>query len=365
MVFPLILNSLAATGFLAGVESCRGRKNGQFTENTAATGSNGPLQSCRGKIGQGTKLARALKALGRPQNAPYAEQVPSVANVFLSPSEQKDRRHRAFLGFLGQVAYICVTFDIILLAMKKLIRIILVLAVVVLAVKFCSDRLGSVISFPGSSTGGNDDENGGWFRPKEKTEEKSEEKSLDKPYSSEEIKELERELGIGTGKPASSSTNKTTTTPTASSSSSTPLSFKGIPMTGTLSSFGTELVKAGFKRNGDGTYTGDFSGYSGCKITPSGSNPVQEVRVDFPVLSDWDELEKAYDSLKEALSQKYGIEPKTSTDNNLAVYNLPNGTITLDADVSTRSAWHVILTYANASSKSLNTPSGRNPFDDL
>ena len=87
--------------------------------------------------------------------------------------------------------------------------------------------------------------------------------------------------------------------------------------------------------------------------------------MDFPVLSDWDELEKAYDSLKEALSQKYGIEPKTSTDNNLAVYNLPNGTITLDADVSTRSAWHVILTYANASSKSLNTPSGRNPFDDL
>jgi hypothetical protein len=65
MVFPLILNSLAATGFLAGVESCRGRKNGQFTENTAATGSNGTLQSCRGKIGQGTKLARALKALGR------------------------------------------------------------------------------------------------------------------------------------------------------------------------------------------------------------------------------------------------------------------------------------------------------------
>ncbi|MBR3064998.1 MAG: hypothetical protein IKG90_05035 [Bacteroidales bacterium] len=245
--------------------------------------------------------------------------------------------------------------------MKKLIRIILVLAVVVLAVKFCSDRLGSVISFPGSSTGGNDDENGGWFRPKEKTEEKS----LDKPYSSEEIKELERELGIGTGKPASSSTNKTTTTPTASSSSSTPLSFKGIPMTGTLSSFGTELVKAGFKRNGDGTYTGDFSGYSGCKITPSGNNPVQEVRVDFPVISDWDELEKAYDSLKEALTQKYSIEPKTSTDNNLAVYNLPNGTITLDADVSTRSAWHVILTYANASAKSLNTPSGRNPFDDL
>lgn len=249
--------------------------------------------------------------------------------------------------------------------MKKLIRIILVLAVVVLAVKFCSDRLGSVISFPGSTSGGNNDENGGWFRQKEKTEEKSEEKSLDKPYSSEEIKELERELGIGTGKPSSSSTNKTSTTSTASSASSTPLSFKGIPITGSLSSFGTELVKAGFRRNGDGTYTGDFSGYSGCKITPSGSNPVQEVRVDFPVISDWDALEKAYDALKEALTQKYGVAPKTSTDNNLAVYKLPEGTITLDADVSDRASWHVILTYANAPSTSLTTPSARNPFDDL
>ena len=37
------------TGRSYAMESCRGRKNGQFTENAAATGSNGPLQSCRGR----------------------------------------------------------------------------------------------------------------------------------------------------------------------------------------------------------------------------------------------------------------------------------------------------------------------------
>ena len=245
--------------------------------------------------------------------------------------------------------------------MKKIIRIVIVLAVILLAVKFCSDRFGSIISLPGSSDGDNTEESGGWLRPKEKTEEKS----LDKTISSEEIKELERELGIGTGKPSSSSSDKssTTTAPTPSVSSS--LSFKGIPMAGTLSSFGTELVKAGFRRNGDGSYTGDFAGYGGCRITPSGSNPVQEVRVDFPVISDWDALEKAYDSLKDALAKKYGKDPATSSDNNIAVYELPNGTITLDADVTDRSSWHVILTYANGQTTPVNTTSGRNPFDDL
>ena len=63
-------------------------------------------------------------------------------------------------------------------------------------------------------------------------------------------------------------------------------------MTGSLSAFGSELVKAGFKNAGNGTYTGNFAGYEGCKVTPSG-NPVQEVRIDFPVISDWDALEKA------------------------------------------------------------------------
>ena len=125
------------------------------------------------------------------------------------------------------------------------------------------------------------------------------------------------------------------------------------------------MVKAGFRNAGNGTYTGDFAGYNGCKITPSGSNPIQEVRVDFPVISDWDALEKAYDSLKASLTQKYGVEPKTSTDNNLAVYDLPGGTITLDADVKDRSTWHVILKYSNLATSASSGSIVRNPIDDL
>ena len=136
-------------------------------------------------------------------------------------------------------------------------------------------------------------------------------------------------------------------------------------MSGTLSAFGSELVKAGFKSAGNGVYTGDFAGYSGCKVTPSGSNPVREVRIDFPVISDWDALEKAYDSLQASLTQKYGMEPQTAANSNVAVYNLPNGTITLDADVKDRSTWHVILKYTNALSVASTGGLGRNPIDDL
>lgn len=242
--------------------------------------------------------------------------------------------------------------------MKKLIRLVLTVVVVLLVVKLCTDKVGSVITLPGGLGGEQTEDSGGWFTPKEKTEDKSSDKEVPK-----DIKDLERELGIGNDSP-STTTNLPSTTTTTSTATS-PLSFKGIPITGSLSSFGNELVRAGFKKALDGTYTGDFAGYSGCKVTPSGNNPVQEVRVDFPVISDWDTLEKAYDSLQASLTQKYGIEPKTSTGNNLAVYNLPNGTISLDADVKDRSSWHVILKYSNNLSNTITNTTGRNPIDDL
>ena len=97
-------------------------------------------------------------------------------------------------------------------------------------------------------------------------------------------------------------------------------------------------------------------------MTPSG-NPVQEVRVDFPVISDWDALEKAYDNLQADLTRKYGMEP--IVNRNLAVYNLPNGTISLDADVSNQSTWHVILKYTNGLATTSTGTLGRNPIDDL
>ena len=243
--------------------------------------------------------------------------------------------------------------------MKKLIRLVLTLLVILLVVKMCSDRFGSVISLPGGLGKENTEDSGGWFRPKGQTDETTTGGDASDDIS---VKDLERERGIGKNRGSAKSGNSTPVTPSASSV----LSFRGIPMTGSLSAFGSELVRLGYSKAGGGAYTGDFAGYSGCKITPSGSNPVQEVRVDFPVISDWDALEDAYDSLKASLTQKYGVEPKTSTDNNLAVYTLPNGTITLDADVKDRSTWHVVLTYSNVYSGILtNSTSGRNPIDDL
>lgn len=246
--------------------------------------------------------------------------------------------------------------------MKKTIKLVLAIVVVFLLVRLCTSNLGSVITLPGglgessSTTTGSNESGGGWFSPKSN-------KTATDDDTPKDISDLERELGIGTDEKPSSTINLPSTTQSTTASSA-PLTFKGIPITGSSTSFGTKLVNAGFRNNGNGTYTGDFAGYSGCKVTPSGSNPVQEVRVDFPVISEWNSLEKAYDALQASLTQKYGIEPKTSTNNNIATYSLPNGTITLDADVSNQSNWHVILKYANAATTVSNSTI-KNPIDDL
>ena len=247
--------------------------------------------------------------------------------------------------------------------LKKLLRLVITVAVIFLAVRWCSKQFGSVITLPGGSGGtiGSSEKtgsegSGGWFSPKKQPSGTTSNQDPD-------IEDLERELGIGKyqGQKPSAQT-QTTQTPSTTTTASAPLSFKGIPMTGSLSAFGSELVKAGFKNAGNGTYTGDFAGYNGCKVTPTG-NPVQEVRIDFPVISDWDALEKAYDNLQADLTRKYGMEP--IVNRNLAVYNLPNGTISLDADVSNQSSWHVILTYKNALTTTSTGTLGRNPIDDL
>ena len=247
--------------------------------------------------------------------------------------------------------------------LKKLLRLVITVAVIFLAVRWCSSQFGSVITLPGGSGGtiGNSEKtgsegSGGWFSPKKQPSGTTSNQDPD-------IEDLERELGIGKYQGQKPSTQtQTTQTPSTTTTASAPLSFKGIPMTGSLSAFGSELVKAGFRNAGNGTYTGDFAGYSGCKVTPTG-NPVQEIRVDFPVISDWDALEKAYDNLQADLTRKYGMEP--IVNRNLAVYNLPNGTISLDADVSNQSSWHVILKYANAATTASTGTLGRNPIDDL
>lgn len=239
--------------------------------------------------------------------------------------------------------------------MKRIIKLVAALVIIFLGVRLCTRSVGSIIPIPGGTGTGSSNESGGWFSPKGQ-------ESGGAVIDDIDIKDLERELGVGTNRGQTT----TPTIPSTTPSSSGPLTFKGIPITGTLSAFGSELVKAGFRNAGNGTYVGDFAGYSGCKVTPIGNNPVQEVRVDFPVISDWDTLEKAYDNLQADLTRKYGMEPNANpATSNLAVYNLPGGTISLDADVSNQSSWHVILTYSNLPTMTVATPSGRNPIDDL
>ena len=238
--------------------------------------------------------------------------------------------------------------------MKKLLRLLFVLVIVFLLVRLCTSQMGSVIKLPGGMGGSSSSsESGGWLSPKDNGSDKD---------LKDIVSEIENELGIGKDKKETTSTAPSNTVPSATPT--TPLTFKGIPITGTLSAFGDELVKAGFRNSGSGSYVGDFAGYSGCKVTPSGYNSVQEVRVDFPVITDWNALEKSYDNLQASLTQKYGIEPKTTPGSNLAVYDLPNGRISLDADVKEQATWHVILKYTASLIGSTST-SGRNPIDDL
>ena len=91
------------------------------------------------------------------------------------------------------------------------------------------------------------------------------------------------------------------------------LTFKGIPITGTVENFAQKLGAKGFeKKYSDKScvgFEGEFAGYSGCKIyvfkVPN-RNIVHKVAVAFPKESSWANLEKEYNQFKDMLTNKYG-----------------------------------------------------------
>ena len=104
---------------------------------------------------------------------------------------------------------------------KGVLKLVLALLVIFLVVRLCSSNLGSIITLPGGlGKGETTEDSGGWFKPKEKTQEES-----STVVTSEEIKELERELGIGVDK----SQTPSATTSTTTASASTPLSSRAFP----------------------------------------------------------------------------------------------------------------------------------------
>ena len=91
------------------------------------------------------------------------------------------------------------------------------------------------------------------------------------------------------------------------------LTFKGIPITGTLEDFAQKMEAKGFKKTFSDTtgvvLEGEFAGYSGCQIyvikIPN-RNIVYRVDVGFPKESSWARLEKEYNQFKDMLTNKYG-----------------------------------------------------------
>lgn len=99
----------------------------------------------------------------------------------------------------------------------------------------------------------------------------------------------------------------------AQSSESEHLTFKGVPIDGTLSQYVAKMKAAGFSYLGeeDGTalLKGDFAGFKGCTIgvsTLEGVDVVNRIVVLFTSRNEWSSLERDYNHLKDMLTKKYG-----------------------------------------------------------
>ncbi len=95
------------------------------------------------------------------------------------------------------------------------------------------------------------------------------------------------------------------------------LSFKGVPINGTLDEYVKAMEKVGFEKvdnkEGFAELIGDFAGYKNCRIfvcSLKGVNVVNTITVQFPIADNWDDLQSNYDKLKAMLTQKYGKPSK-------------------------------------------------------
>lgn len=113
------------------------------------------------------------------------------------------------------------------------------------------------------------------------------------------------------------------------------LSFKGVPIDGTLKAYTDALVKAGFRYEGtqDGVsiLSGDFAGYKNCYVgvyTLKNLDVVSRIAVLFPDRDTWSFLLRDYEQLKEMLTEKYG-EPSASNEQ-FYKYNGNSNSIIMD-----------------------------------
>ncbi len=102
--------------------------------------------------------------------------------------------------------------------------------------------------------------------------------------------------------------------------SSDHLTFKGVPINGTLNEYVSKLKKNGFSHigteNGIAMLKGDFAAYKNCFVgvsTLKQKDLVSKITVIFPEQDTWSTLSSNYFSLKELLTEKYG-EPSESVE---------------------------------------------------
>jgi len=91
------------------------------------------------------------------------------------------------------------------------------------------------------------------------------------------------------------------------------LSFKGVPIDGTLNQYVSNMKQSGFTHLGteDGTaiLNGDFAGYKDCHVgvfTLIQKDLVYKIGVLFPNQDTWSRLSTNYSDLKQMLTEKYG-----------------------------------------------------------
>ena len=152
------------------------------------------------------------------------------------------------------------------------------------------------------------------------------------------------------------------------------MTFKGVPIDGTLNEYVSKMKQSGFtlirKEDGVAMLKGDFAAYKGCIIgvaTLKGKDLVSKITVIFPEQETWSSLSSNYYNLKELLTEKYGepseivekfdtySEPADDGDRMHAVemdrckyyttYELENGSIQISIDHQSVMSCFVMLTY--------------------
>ena len=98
-----------------------------------------------------------------------------------------------------------------------------------------------------------------------------------------------------------------------SADSSKHLTFKGVPLDGTLAQYVSKMKQNGFRHvsteDGMAMLQGDFAGYKGCYVgvsTLKQKDLVHKIGVLFPEKDTWSTLSGNYFDLKQMLTEKYG-----------------------------------------------------------